>query len=118
MRWQVCWRTELGWRQLPGLTEEANDSQALLNVCMALTPDAIPHLSHPLTAPDPAADARLAEGLAALESYKKKDPAKGPSVHRPSVFGAPLRVQHSPFDVGGFDYPQLSCASRLSEMRP
>ena len=48
---------------------------------MALTPDAIPHLSPPLTAPDPAADASLAEGLAALESYKKKDPAKG-SVHR------------------------------------
>ena len=50
--------------------------------CMALTPDAIPHLSPPLTAPDPAADAGLAEGLAALESYKKKDPAKGsvPSV--------------------------------------
>ena len=44
---------------------------------MALTPDAIPHLSPPLTAPDPAADACLAEGLAALESYKKKDPAKG-----------------------------------------
>lgn len=78
---------------------------------MALTPDAIPHLSHPLTAPDPAADARLAEGLAALESYKKKDPAKGPSVFWGSS------VQHSPFDVGGSAYPQLSCASKLSEMR-
>ncbi len=46
---------------------------------MALTPDAI-HLSPSLSAPDPAADASLAEGLAALESYKKKDPAKGSSV--------------------------------------
>jgi len=55
--------------------------------CMALTPDAIPHLSPPLTAPDPAADAAIAEGLAALESYKKKDPAKGsvtPSVRESS----------------------------------
>ena len=50
-------------------------------LCMALTPDAIPHLSPPLTAPDPAADACLAEGLAALESYKKKDPAKGSVLH-------------------------------------
>src|ERR1700753_3533406 len=47
------------------------------SLCMALTPDAIPHLAPPLTSPDPAADASLAEGLAALESYKKKDPAKG-----------------------------------------
>ncbi len=44
---------------------------------MSLTPDAIPYLSPPLTASDSAADASLAEGLAALESYKKKDPAKG-----------------------------------------
>ena len=51
---------------------------------MALTPDAIPHLSSPLTAPDPTADAGLAEGLAALESYKKKDPAKGSCIH-PSI---------------------------------
>lgn len=43
---------------------------------MALTPDAI-HLSPSLSAPDPAADAALAEGLSALESYKKKDPTKG-----------------------------------------
>jgi ubiquitin-like protein ATG12 len=50
---------------------------------MALTPDAIPHLSTLLTAPDPAADAGLAEGLAALESYKKKDPAKGSSTSIP-----------------------------------
>jgi hypothetical protein len=43
---------------------------------MAMTPDAI-HLSPSLSAPDPAADASLAEGLSALESYKKKDPTKG-----------------------------------------
>jgi hypothetical protein len=86
---------------------------------MALTPDAIPHLSHPLTAPDPAADASLAEGLAALESYKKKDPAKGPSVA--PVSGGSSSVQdYSPIiavQIGGFACPQLSCASRLSEMR-
>jgi hypothetical protein len=46
------------------------------HVCMALTPDAILY-SPPLAASDSAADAGLAEGLAALESYKKKDPAKG-----------------------------------------
>lgn len=44
------------------------------DTCMALTPDAI-HLSPSLS--DPAADAALAEGLAALESCKKKDPTKG-----------------------------------------
>jgi hypothetical protein len=43
---------------------------------MALTPDAVLH-SPPLAASDSAADAGLAEGLAALESYKKKDSAKG-----------------------------------------
>jgi hypothetical protein len=43
---------------------------------MALTADAI-HLSPSLSATDPAADAALAEGLSALESYKKKDPTKG-----------------------------------------
>ena len=47
---------------------------------MALTPDAI-HLSPSLSAPDPAADAALAEGLSALESYKKKDPTKGSDAH-------------------------------------
>jgi hypothetical protein len=41
-----------------------------------MTPNAI-HLSPSLSAPDPAADAGLAEGLSALESYKKKDPTKG-----------------------------------------
>ena len=51
-----------------------------LHVCMALTPDAI-HLSPSLSAPDPTSDAGLAEGLAALESYKKKDPAKGLGIH-------------------------------------
>jgi Leu/Phe-tRNA-protein transferase len=55
-------RTKVGWYAI--------------HVCMALTPDAI-HLSSSLSAPDPASDASLAEGLAALESYKKKDPAKG-----------------------------------------
>jgi hypothetical protein len=45
-------------------------------VTMALTSDAI-HLSPSLSAPDPAADAGLAEGLSAIESYKKKDPTKG-----------------------------------------
>jgi hypothetical protein len=43
---------------------------------MALTPDAV-LLSSPLALADSAADAGLVEGLAALESYKKKDPAKG-----------------------------------------
>jgi hypothetical protein len=47
-----------------------------INVCMALTPDAV-FLSPPLATADSTADAGLAEGLAALESYKKKDPAKG-----------------------------------------
>ena len=46
------------------------------DICMAMTPDAI-HLSPSLSAQDPAADAGLAEGLSALESYKKKDPTKG-----------------------------------------
>jgi hypothetical protein len=50
------------------------------DICMAMTPDAI-HISHSLSAPDPAADAGLAEGLSALESYKKKDPTKGSDPH-------------------------------------
>ena len=45
-----------------------------------MTPDAI-HLSPSLSAQDPAVDAGLAEGLAALESYKKKDPTKGSDAH-------------------------------------
>jgi hypothetical protein len=53
---------------------------------MSLTPDAIPHLSPPLTASDSAADASLAEGLSALESYKKKDPAKGSFASSSVVF--------------------------------
>jgi hypothetical protein len=61
------------------------------DTCMPMTPDAI-HLSPSFSATDPAADAGLAEGLSALESYKKKDPTKGsnaymawhPSTH-PSV---------------------------------
>jgi hypothetical protein len=48
---------------------------------MALTPDAV-FLSPPLATADSTADAGLSEGLAALESYKKKDPAKGQSVQR------------------------------------
>ena len=43
---------------------------------MALTPD-VPHSPPSLVGPDLAIDASLAEGLAALESYKKKDSAKG-----------------------------------------
>ena len=43
---------------------------------IAMTPDPI-HLSPSFSASDPAADAGLAEGLSALESYKKKDPTKG-----------------------------------------
>jgi len=60
------------------------------DTCMAMTPDAI-HLSPSLSPPDPAADASLAEGLSALESYKKKDPTKGSIAYmgwhgiRPSV---------------------------------
>jgi hypothetical protein len=47
-----------------------------IQVYMALTPDAVLH-SPPLATADSGADPGLAEGLAALESYKKKDPAKG-----------------------------------------
>ena len=43
---------------------------------MALTPD-VPHSPPSLAGADLTADADLAEGLAALESYKKKDSAKG-----------------------------------------
>ena len=43
---------------------------------MALTPDVL-HSPPSLVGLDSAADAGLAEGLAALESYKKKDSAKG-----------------------------------------
>ncbi|KAI9511969.1 APG12-domain-containing protein [Russula earlei] len=60
---------------------------------MALTPDAIPHLSPPLTSSDSAADAGLAEGLAALESYKKKDPAKV-VVRFKAVGNAPIMKQN------------------------
>ncbi|KAI0002497.1 autophagy protein 12 [Russula compacta] len=60
---------------------------------MALTPDAIPHLSSPLTASDLAADASISEGLAALESYKKKDPAKV-VVRFKAVGNAPIMKQN------------------------
>ena len=43
---------------------------------MALTPDVL-HSPPSLVGLDSAVDAGLAEGLAALESYKKKDSAKG-----------------------------------------
>ena len=83
---------------------------------MSLTPDAIPHLSPPLTASDSAADASLAEGLSALESYKKKDPAKGSSASSSVVvvvFLPPNRSSHRCF----VSYLQLSCASKRSETR-
>ncbi len=48
---------------------------------MALTPDAVLHSPPSLVGLDLTADAGLAEGLAALESHKKKDSAKG---QRPS----------------------------------
>ena len=47
-----------------------------IHASMALTPD-VPHSPPSLVGPDLAIDASLAEGLAALESYKKKDSAKG-----------------------------------------
>ena len=47
-----------------------------IHASMALTPD-VPHSPPSLVGLDPAIDAGLAEGLAALESYKKKDVAKG-----------------------------------------
>jgi hypothetical protein len=56
--------------------EESERETREARLYMALTPDAI-HLSPSLSTPDPAADAGLAEGLSALESYKKKDPTKG-----------------------------------------
>ncbi|KAI0254542.1 putative autophagy-related protein 12 [Lactifluus subvellereus] len=58
---------------------------------MALTPDAV--FSPPLTATDSAGDAGLAEGLAALESYKKKDPAKV-VVRFKAVGNAPIMKQN------------------------
>jgi hypothetical protein len=87
-----------------------------VRLCMALTPDAIPHLSPSLTAPDPAADAGLAEGLAALESYKKKDPAKGTAsvVIRMLLL---LRPRTNGVAVYPSPTPQSSCASKRLETR-
>ncbi|KAH9975439.1 autophagy protein 12 [Lactifluus volemus] len=59
---------------------------------MALTPDAV-FLSPPLATADSTSDAGLTEGLAALESYKKKDPAKV-VVRFKAVGNAPIMKQN------------------------
>ncbi|KAN0130062.1 APG12 domain containing protein [Lactarius tabidus] len=59
---------------------------------MALTPD-VPHSPPSLVGLDSAADADLAEGLAALESYKKKDSAKV-VVRFKAVGNAPIMKQN------------------------
>ncbi|KAI0266350.1 autophagy protein 12 [Gloeopeniophorella convolvens] len=59
---------------------------------MALTPDA-PHSHPPSLGLDPATDSNLAEGLAALESYKKKDPVKV-VVRFKAVGNAPIMKQN------------------------
>jgi hypothetical protein len=66
----------LAARQLPERTEARLYGAQRAAPRYTMAPDAI-HLSPSLSAQDPAADAGLAEGLAALESYKKKDPTKG-----------------------------------------
>jgi len=63
-----------------------------VNASMALTPD-VPHSPPSLVGPDLAADASLAEGLAALESYKKKDSAKV-VVRFKAVGNAPIMKQN------------------------
>jgi len=59
---------------------------------MALTPDVL-HSPPSLVGLDSAADAGLAEGLAALESYKKKDSAKV-VVRFKAVGNAPIMKQN------------------------
>lgn len=59
---------------------------------MALTPDVL-HSPPSLVGLDSAADASLAEGLAALESYKKKDSAKV-VVRFKAVGNAPIMKQN------------------------
>ena len=92
----------LAGRQLPKRALEARlyaAQRRTHDICMAMTPDAI-HISHSLSAPDPAADAGLAEGLSALESYKKKDPTKGSHGIRPSFRRETDRYTHVDMSIG------------------
>lgn len=63
-----------------------------IHASMALTPDVL-HSPPSLVGLDSAADASLAEGLAALESYKKKDSAKV-VVRFKAVGNAPIMKQN------------------------